>query len=64
MVGSLRKTGQNKIKNGPGFLRLDQKTKIYKRRLKLLYYLVQAQKIAPTTATPTDTVIPPIKKLF
>ena len=30
----------------------------------MLYYLAQAQTMAPTTATPTDTVIPPTKKLF
>ena len=59
---------KKKNKKGPGFLRLDQKTKIYKRRRfynKLLYLVFKHKNvITPATHIPTEQTVVPIRKLF
>ena len=51
-------------KNGHRCINCGHKQKIRRGSITNYFILVNVNNIAPTTTTPTDTVIPPIKKLF
>lgn len=55
---------EKKNKNGHRYINCSHKQKIRRGSITNYFILVNVNNTAPTTTTPTVTVIPPIKKLF